>query len=245
MLLTFDNFRKRIELSLCQQFADDEDVCSFCEAAKRAEVGVVCINPVNVDLVSKLLKNVDIEISGNIGFPFGSHLTEVKVLESRKAVEDGATQIDVVINVGALRSKKDDIVFNDIKAVVEAAQGRIVKTIIETWVLNREEKERACRVAEKAGAHCIKTTTGVKTQYLTLIKNGQRGAVVADIILMRNVLQSSTKIKASGGIYTLDYAVELIKAGADQLGVSKGEQIIQAFKVKYGDSIEIERDSAG
>jgi deoxyribose-phosphate aldolase len=239
MLLTLESFKKRIEFSLCHQFANDDDVRDFCSRAKKAEVGVACVNPVNVKLSAELLTNTGIELSGNIGFPFGSHPADIKALETERAVEDGATQIDMVINVGALKSKKNDVVLKDIQSVVEAARGMVVKTIIETWVLTTEEKERACRIAEDGGAHLVKTTTGVRTQYLDMISENPVGAVLDDIILIRKVLGSGIKIKASGGIYTLDYALELIGAGADQLGVSLGEKLIKEFEDKYGPSVEI------
>jgi len=200
---------------------------------------VVCINPVNIPLTVELLEGKGIEISANIGFPFGSHLPEVKALETRRAVQAGATQIDMVINVGALRSKKNDVVLEDIQRVAEAAQGRIVKTIIETWVLTDEEKERACRIAEKAGAALVKTTTGVRTQYLLEMTSDPRGAVLDDIRLMRRVLSPEIRIKASGGIYTLDFALELIRVGADQLGMSQGERIIREFRETYGEGLEL------
>jgi len=239
MLLTLDNFRKRIEYSLCQQFASEEDVREFCHRAKVSGVGVACLNPVNVSLAAQLLRGTGIEVSCNVGFPFGSHHTEVKVMETKRGIDDGATQIDMVINVGALRSKKDALVLEDIRAVVEAAGGRPVKTIIETWVLSREEKERACRLAKQGGASLVKTTTGVQTQYLYMINKNPIGAVVGDIILMRKVLGPGVKIKASGGIYTLDCALELIKNGADQLGVSRGEELIREFQRRYGESMEL------
>jgi deoxyribose-phosphate aldolase len=239
MVLTMEGFRKRIEYSLCQQFASEEDVRNFCERAKTVDVGVACVNPVNVGMTSDLLKGTGIEISCNVGFPFGSHYTDVKVMETRRGIADGATQIDVVINVGALRSKKESLVLEDIRAVVEAAEGKPVKTIIETWVLTREEKERACRFAEEGGAHLVKTTTGVRTQYLGLINDDPKGAVIEDIILMRKVLSPNVKIKASGGVYDLDYALELIRNGADQLGVSRGEELIREFSQRFGESTEL------
>lgn len=237
--LSSEEFRKRIEFSLCQQFADEKDVRLFCGQALRLGVGVVCVNPVNIPLVVQLLKGSGIDVSGNIGFPFGSHPTEVKVLETKKAVEAGTTQIDMVIQVGALRSGKDSVVFEDIQAVVEAAQGRIVKAIIETWVLNDDEKERACRIAEKAGAGLIKTTTGVRTQYLTQINPDPKGATLEDIKLMRKVLGKGMKIKASGGIDRLDFALSLMKAGADQLGVSKAEALIEEFRIRFGGGVDL------
>lgn len=239
MLLTLESFRRRIEYSLCQQFASDDDVKEFCRRAKAAGVGVACVNPVNVALTVDLLVGTGIEISCNVGFPFGSHFTDVKVMETKRGIADGATQIDMVINVGALRSRKDALVLEDIRAVVEAAGGRPVKTIIETWVLNREEKERACRLAEEGGASLVKTTTGVQTQYLQIINEDPRGAVVEDILLMRKVLGPGVRIKASGGIYGLDHALKLIKSGADQLGVSRGEELIMEFQRRFGESTEL------
>jgi deoxyribose-phosphate aldolase len=140
----------------------------------------------------------------------------------------------MVIDVGALRSGNDEQVERDIRAVVEAADGRIVKTIIETWVLDDEEKERACRIAEAAGAGLVKTTTGVRTQYLEQFTSKPLGAAVRDIELMRRVLSSHMKIKASGGIYTLDYALKLMEAGADQLGVSRGDELAREFAERFG-----------
>ncbi len=239
MVITLENFRKRIEYSLCQQFATDDDVKRFCEGAIKAGVGVACLNPVNVKLASELLEGTGIEISCNVGFPFGTHFREIKVMEAKRGIEDGATQIDMVINVGALKSGKDDIVFDEISAVVDVAGEKPVKTIIETWVLNRDEKIRACEIAERAGASLVKTTTGVRTQYLNMIDPDPRGAVLEDIILMRKVLSDRVRIKASGGIYELDYALELIKNGAEQLGVSRGEELIEEFKRRFGDSVQI------
>ena len=239
MYLSLADFKKRVEFSLCQQYATDDDVRAFCERALSVGVGVACINPVNIPLTVKLLEGRGIEISVNVGFPFGSHLPAAKILETRHGVEAGATQIDMVINVGALKSKNDTLVFEDIQGVVEAARGRPVKTIIETWVLTDEEKDRACRIAETAGAALVKTTTGVLTQYIRAINPDPKGATVADMQLMRQALNPAVKIKASGGIYTLDFALELIRAGADQLGMSRGEEIIREFEQVYGDGGEL------
>jgi deoxyribose-phosphate aldolase len=235
MTIGLAEFKKRLEYSLCQQFASEADVRDFCKRAIEAEVGVICVNPVNVSLAAACIKDVDMELSSNVGFPFGSHNPEVKALETRLSVRDGATQIDMVIDVGALRSGNDGHVEEDIRAVVEAANGRIVKTIIETWVLSDEEKERACTIAEKAGAGLVKTTTGVRTQYLDQFTNKPLGAAVQDIKLMRRVLSPHMKIKASGGIYTLDYALKLMEAGADMLGVSRGDELASAFIKRFGD----------
>jgi deoxyribose-phosphate aldolase len=241
MYLSLVDFKKRVEFSLCQQFANEDDVRFFCRNALDTGVGVVCVNPVNIPLTAKLLKGAGIEISGNIGFPFGSHLTEVKALETKRAVEAGATQIDMVINVGALRSKKDDLVMEDIQKVVEAAQGRVVKAIIETWILTDQEKERACRITERAGANLVKTTTGVRTQYLLQINPDPKGSTLEDIYMMRRVLSPRMRIKASGGIYSLDFALKLLRAGADQMGMSQGAKIVGEFQKIYGEGVDLDK----
>ena len=239
MTVTLEDLRGRIEYSICRQFAGRDDVRAFCERALAVGVGVACFNPVNVALAAELLAGSGIEISSNVGFPFGSHHAAVKRLETELSVRDGATQIDMVVNVGALRSGEDDLVREDIRGVVAAAEGRPVKTIIETWVLSREELGLACRLAEEAGATLVKTTTGVRTQYLEMMRKDPRGAEVEEIRLMRAVLKPKTRIKASGGINTLDYALELIRAGADQLGTSRGEEIIREFRSRFGERAEI------
>ena len=239
MLLKLDDFRKRIEYSLCQQFASEEDVRIFVDQAIAAGVGVVCVNPVHVELTASLLKGEDLELSGNVGFPFGSHPTASKVIETEFCVAAGATQIDMVMDIGALKSGKDDQVERDIKAVVEKAQGRTVKVIIEVWVLDEEEKVRASKLVEAAGAQTVKTSTGVRTQYLKLINPDPRGATLEDVVLIRKSISPEMKVKASGGIYTLDDAVGFLKAGADQLGVSKGAELIREFADCYPDGVEI------
>jgi deoxyribose-phosphate aldolase len=240
MVLKLADFRKRLEYSLCQQFAGEDDVRAFCDRALAAGVGVICVNPVNLSLAARLIEGAGMELSSNVGFPFGTHYTEAKVLETRMSIEQGATQIDMVIDVGALRSGKDARVEEDIRAVVDAAAGRMVKTIIETWVLTDEEKERACRIAERAGVHMVKTTTGVRTQYLLQLTDEPKGAVVNDIILMRRTLSPAVRIKASGGIYTLDYALSLLRAGADQLGVSRGDELSAEFASRFGEQVDLE-----
>lgn len=241
MIITLDEFRKKIELSLVNQYLSNKNIYDTCQNAKNMKIGVVCVNPVYIKIVKSYLQDSEIKISANVGFPFGTNLTETKVLETKKSMEDGANQIDMVINVGALKSKDDDLVFNDINEVVKTAKMKyiIVKVIIETWVLDKEEKKRACKIVENAGADCVKTTTGVKTQYLYEINNNPIGATVEDIILMRSILGKNMKIKASGGIYDIKSAIDLLKAGADQLGTSKGFELINDFVSNFGNHCEI------
>jgi deoxyribose-phosphate aldolase len=239
MRLTLEDFKKRIEFSLCQQFASEGDVRAFCENAKETGVGVVCVNPIYVALTAELLKDEPMDISGNVGFPFGTHPTESKALETEMAMQAGATQIDTVMNIGALKSKKDDLVQRDIEAVVKNAEGGIVKVIIEAWVLTDEEKTRASQLVERAGAHIVKTSTGVRTQYLQMVNSNPQGATIEDIELIRKAISSKMRVKASGGIYTLDDALDFLRTGADQLGVSKGAELIKEFDRRFPDGVEI------
>jgi len=239
MLINLEDFKKRIEFSLCQQFASDNDVRTFCEMAKSTGVGVVCVNPVNVALTSKYFEDDAMEISGNIGFPFGSHPTEVKALETEICIIAGATQIDMVMNIGALKSKDDSLVQTDIESVVQIADGRVVKVIIEAWVLSDEEKIRASRLVETSGAQIVKTSTGVRTQYLDLVNSDPQGATIEDVLLIRSAISEKMKVKASGGIYTLDDALDFLRVGADQLGVSRGAELIEEFKKRFPDGVDI------
>jgi deoxyribose-phosphate aldolase len=239
--ILLDEFRRKIEFSMVSHIINENEFVTNCNKAVSAEVGVICVNPPYVSTAKKIIGNKKINLSVNVGFPFGTHMTETKVIEAKQGIKDGANQIDMVINVGALRSGKDNEVLEDIQAVVKASPGCLVKVIIESWVLNENEKIRVCKIIEKAGAHLLKTTTGVKTQYIKEFCNcdNPKGATINDILLFRKILSPHIKIKASGGIYTLEDAFKMIKAGADQLGVSKGIELIAEFKEKYPDGIEI------
>lgn len=239
MLIRLEDFRKRIEFSLCQQFASEKDVEAFVAKAITTRVGVVCVNPVHVAQTARLIAGEEMDISGNVGFPFGSHPTAVKALETAFCVDAGATQIDMVMDIGALKSGLDDQVQNDIEAVVENAAGRIVKVIIEAWVLTEEEKIRASQLVEKSGAHLVKTSTGVRTQYLNLVNPDPRGATLEDVATIRTAISDQMKVKASGGIYDLDDAIAFLRTGADQLGVSKGAELIKEFEKRFPDGLEI------
>lgn len=241
MFISLDDFKKRIEISLVPHFFNEKEIKENCIEAINSNVGVICVNPDYVKFVKRLIGDRAINLSANIGFPWGTHCTEFKVLETKKAINDGANQIDLVINVGSLRSKKYIEVFDDIKAIVGVANSCFVKVIIETWVLDEEEKFRACKIAEEAGANCVKTTTGVKTQYISKFTNKKnlKGAEIEDIVLFRKILKPSTKIKASGGIYSINDALEFIKAGANQLGVSRGVELIREFEKKYKNGFKL------
>jgi deoxyribose-phosphate aldolase len=242
MRISFDDFCKRIELSMVSHLLTSDDIKFKCKEGIKSNIGVICVNPTYVPIAKKIIGNSGTDLSVNVGFPFGTHLIDVKVMETKQGINNGANQIDMVINVGALRSGNYKLVSDEIKAVVGAASGRKVKVIIEAWVLNRDEKIRACKIVEDAGADLVKTSTGVKTQYIKEFCNCEDpiGANLEDIILFRKVLSPKIKIKASGGVYSLDDAFKMLKAGADQLGVSKGMELISDFRKKYGEKTEIQ-----
>jgi len=234
MELNVHNFAKMIEFSLVRPDATEKNVEKFCGVVRENNFATACVNPVNVSLTVKFLQGTNIDISASIGFPFGSHLPEIKALEAKRAIEMGATQIDMVINLGALKSGDDETVFADIKAVVEASGEAPVKIILENGFLTDKEKVKGCKIAQRAGASFVKTSTGVETKYILEIGSESIGATVKDVELMRKAVGEEMKIKAAGRIHTLDFALKLIKAGADRLGTSKGPQLIQEFKKRFG-----------
>jgi len=237
--LSIHDFAKMIEFSLVRPDATDRDIEEFCRIVRENNFATACVNPVNVSLTAELLKETDIDISASIGFPFGSHIPEIKALEAKRAIEMGATQVDMVINIGALKSGKDEIVFEDIKEVVEISGDIPVKVILENGFLNDEEKVRGCRIAKDAGASFVKTSTGVESKYLLQRGSESIGATVKDVKLMKEVAGERMKVKAAGRIYTLDFALELIRAGADRLGTGKGPELIQEFKERFGDFVKV------
>lgn len=239
MHLSIRDFAKMIEFSLVRPDATEKDIEKFCQIVRENNFATACVNPVNVSLTAKFLEETGIDISASIGFPFGSHLPEIKALETKKAIEMGATQIDMVINIGALKSGKDRIVFEDIKRVVEVAGNIPVKVILENGFLSDEEKVRGCKIARDAGASFVKTSTGVESKYLLERGSKSIGATVKDVKLMKKVAGEKMKVKAAGRIHTLDFALELIRAGADRLGTSKGPDLVQEFREKFADFVEI------
>ena len=188
----------------------------FCDEAKKADAASVCVNPIHVAAVHKELEGSGIMTACVIGFPLGANKTCVKALEAAEAAKDGADELDMVINIGALRSGDYDCVLNDIKAVVEAGKPAKVKVIIETCYLTDEEKKKAVELSIEAGAICVKTSTGM----------GPGGATVHDVELMRETAGDRVLVKASGGVDNRAKAYEFIKAGADRLGCSRALQIV-------------------
>lgn len=214
-----DIIAQSIDHTLLRPDATYQQIQKLTEEAIEYNFFSVCINPYFVATCSEALKDSSVKICTVVGFPLGANSTVVKAYETTRAIKDGADEIDMVINIGALKSQKYLLVEDDIREVVEAAAGKTVKVIIETALLTNEEKIKACQIAEDAGAHFVKTSTGF---------NGG-GATVLDIQLMKESVSSKMKIKASGGIKNIEHAKELLAAGASRLGTSSGIAIIQGL----------------
>ena len=201
-------------------------VKEFCEEAMQYGAASVCVCPIHVKLVSETLKGSGIKTATVIGFPLGANKTSVKAFETAEAVADGADEVDMVINIGALREGNTELVYNDIKAVVDAAGDAAVKVIIETCYLTDEEKETACLLCIKAGAAFVKTSTGM----------GTGGATVHDVELLTRVADGKIAVKASGGVDNRETAYAMLNAGASRLGVSKVPQIVNDDTSMYSAS---------
>ena len=190
----------------------------FCDEAKQYHFASVCINPANVAYVASQLKGSGVKTCSVIGFPLGASTSLVKAVEASEAIKNGAEEVDMVINIGALKDKEYDVVYNDILAVVNAAHpNAIVKVIIETGLLSDEEKVAACTLAKKAGADFVKTCTGF----------GPGAATVEDIKLMKQTVGEGIRVKASTGINDRKICDEMLKAGAVRMGTSKGIKIVE------------------
>ncbi|SHK07320.1 deoxyribose-phosphate aldolase [Paramaledivibacter caminithermalis] len=207
-----------IDHTLLKPEATEEQIKKICEEAKKYGFASVCVNPYYTSLVRKELKGTKVKTCVVVGFPLGANTKEVKAFETKQAIENGAQEIDMVINIGALKSKKYDIVKEDIKAVVDAAKGKaLVKVIIETCLLTEEEKVRTCEIAKEAGADFVKTSTGFS----------KGGATVEDIKIMRKTVGPDMGVKASGGIRTKESAQTVIDAGASRIGASASIAIVE------------------
>ncbi len=213
------DLRKNIEHTLLKQDATTEELKKLLEEAKIHSFKGVCVNGCNVKTAKEYLKDTEVKVVTVVGFPLGSCLSEVKAFESIKAIEDGADEVDMVINVQAMKDQNYDYIQKDIETVKKACSDIPLKVIIETDLLTKEEIIKACELIIKAGADFAKTSTG-------FVKNGV-GAKVEDIKLMYETLKgSNVQIKASGGIKDREKAIALIKAGATRLGTSSGVNLI-------------------
>lgn len=203
---------KKIDHTMLKADATTQTITRYCKEALEYGFASVCVNSCQVPLVSSLLKDSEVKTCCVVGFPLGAMLTSAKAFEASESVKAGANEVDMVINVGAVKDKNWDFVRDDIKAVVEASKPAIVKVIIETCLLTDEEKVKACELSEEAGAAFVKTSTGFSTG----------GTTVEDIKLMRKTVGDRLEVKASGGIRTPEFARDLVAAGADRIGAGNG-----------------------
>ncbi len=213
-----------IDHTLLKPEAQTAQIEKLCAEAKEHNFFSVCVNTSYVKTCAELLKDSSVKVCCVVGFPLGAMDTASKAFETKTAIANGAQEIDMVIQIGALKDRRLDYVRDDIKAVVQAANGHTVKVIIETSLLNQEDKTLACKAALEAGAHFVKTSTGF----------GGGGATVDDVKLMKSVVGSSMEVKASGGIKDAQQAKAMIDAGATRLGTSSGITIIQGGSVQGG-----------
>ena len=203
---------KMIDHTMLTADASEKTILRYCREAKEYGFASICVNTCFVPLVAKELKGSGVKTCCVVGFPLGAMSTSAKAFEAKQAVADGAEEVDMVINIGAMKDARFDFVKKDIEAVVEASKPAIVKVIIETCLLTDEEKVKACELSVEAGAAFVKTSTGFSTG----------GATVADVKLMKETVGDRAKVKASGGIRTPEDAKALIEAGADRIGAGNG-----------------------
>lgn len=216
-MITPEELAQIIDHTNVKPDATDRDIHRLCEECLEFNFSSACVTPAYVSLASKILKESDVGVCVVVGFPLGANKSETKVFETSKAVKEGATEIDMVMSIGKLKSGKDEQVMEEIESVVKAADGRGVKVILETALLTQEEKVRACLASKYSGAAMVKTSTGVSYP----------GASVEDVSLLRETVGREMGVKASGGIRDLSTALEMIQAGASRIGTSTGPQIIR------------------
>lgn len=211
------NLAKYIDHTILKPQTTEEQVKTVCSEAREHGFFSVCVNPCYVSLVKAELEGSETKVCSVISFPLGANIPEVKAFEATKAIADGADEIDMVINIGALKDGKYDYVREDIKAVVEACKGKaLLKVIIEACLLTDEEKVKACQLAKEAGADYVKTSTGFSTG----------GATAEDIALMRKTVGPELGVKASGGVRDFEGAKKMIDAGASRIGASSSVAIV-------------------
>jgi len=216
---------KTIDHSLLKPEMTRDEVRQGCEIAKQYDVASVCCKPSDVAFCAEILKGTDVEIGTVVGFPHGSSTTATKVFETKAALADGATEIDMVLNIGLLKSGLYEEVKSDIKAVVDAAGGKMVKVILENAYLTDDEKVTACKLCEAAGAHYVKTSSGY----------APTGATVADVKLMRASVSPKVKVKSAGGVRTLDALIEMLDAGIERSGATTTSTMLDEYTQRFGD----------
>ena len=209
-------YNKLIDHTLLKPEATEKDIKRLCEEAKEYDFMSVCVNPHYVPLAKKCLAGSNIKVCTVVGFPLGMNRTRIKILETRQALKEGADEIDMVINVGALKARKNKFVQKEIEKLKAECGKHVLKVIIETCLLTDKEKVRACELAKAAGADFVKTSTGFSTG----------GATVHDVKLIRETVGKDMGVKASGGVKTHQDLLDMVEAGASRIGTSRGKDII-------------------
>ena len=219
--VTYEKVAKTIDHSLLRPELTLSDVREGCRLAADYDVASVCVRPADVSAAAKLLSTTSVAVGTVVGFPHGSHTTATKVFEAEGALTDGASELDMVINIGWLRSGMDEDVGRDIAAIVNAAgDDALVKVILENAYLTDDEKVRGCRLAEAAGAHYVKTSTGF----------APGGATIEDLKLMRASVSPKMKVKAAGGVRSLDALLEVMSIGVDRVGATQTASILDDYR---------------
>jgi deoxyribose-phosphate aldolase len=219
----FESIAKVIDHTLLRADTREDEIRILCKDGRQYGFASVCVPPAFVFLASKLLKDSAVLVGTVVGFPLGFYPTEIKLKQAELALRDGAQEIDMVMQIGSLKSGPIDFVRKDIQEITRLCHPKnvIVKVIIETCLLNETEKKTACRLVVEAGGDYVKTSTGY----------GACGATVSDVRLMKNAVKGSpVKVKASGGIRTYNQVIQMLKAGADRIGTSSGIRIMKEFK---------------
>lgn len=211
------NYNKMIDHTVLKADTPLETVKRICDEAMEYGFASVCINPCHVAYCADYLKDSDVNVCTVIGFPLGANTSAVKAFETKNAIANGADEIDMVMNIGALKDKNYDLVRDDVKAVVEAANGTLVKVILETCLLTEDEIKKACELCVEAKADYVKTSTGFST----------RGATIEDVRIMKEAVHGKAKVKAAGGVRTPEDMVKIVAAGADRIGTSAGCSLVK------------------
>lgn len=211
------NYNKMIDHTVLKADTPLETVKRICDEAMEYGFASVCINPCHVAYCADYLKDSDVNVCTVIGFPLGANTSAVKAFETKDAIANGADEIDMVMNIGALKDKNYDLVRDDVKAVVEAANGTLVKVILETCLLTEDEIKKACELYVEAKADYVKTSTGFST----------RGATIEDVRIMKEAVHGKAKVKAAGGVRTPEDMVKIVAAGADRIGTSAGCSLVK------------------
>ncbi|AJG41233.1 MULTISPECIES: deoxyribose-phosphate aldolase [Thermotoga] len=222
--VSLEDVRRAIEHTNLKPFATPDDIIKLCQEAKDNRLYGVCVNPCYVSIAKRELSETDVRVVTVVGFPLGANESRTKAQEATFAVESGADEIDMVLNIGMLKAREWEFVYEDIRSVVEAARGKTVKVILETCYLDLEEKIAACVISKLAGAHYVKTSTGF----------GPKGATPEDVHLLKWIVGEEMKVKAAGGIRTYEDAVKMMMYGADKIGTSSGHRIVMEGEEKHG-----------